>query len=254
MTILLEDYDPSRRAVIEPEMVVRPVDHFPDTAVTCFSIRIIKKMLELYGGTKIAMLDTEDGGVPVYKVLVQGKELAVYMSRVGAPAAAVQMEEMIALGTKKFVVFGSCGALSREIAVWHLIIPTAALRDEGVSYHYLPAADEIDAQPRSVELLKRVFDRHGQTYVCGKVWTTDAIYRETAAKTAVRGEQGCLVVDMESAALHAIAEFRGVRLAQFFYAEDNLDAPVWESRGLSKDVHTVAHELLALAFACALEL
>ena len=57
--------------------------------------------------------------------------------------AAGLLEEMIAWGCRKFIACGGCGVLAQEIAVGHLILVTSAVRDEGVSYHYLPPAREV---------------------------------------------------------------------------------------------------------------
>lgn len=257
MTILLEELDCKKTAIIEPEMVAPPLKGFPETAVSCFSRKLLERGLtELAGDLEppICTLDTEDGGVPVYHMIYQGIPMALYMSRVGAPACVGQMEEMIARGARKFVVFGSCGVLDSAYDKWHLIVPTAAMRDEGTSYHYLPAADEIRMQPEAGEVLGQVITDHGKEFARGKVWTTDAIYRETVEKTRKRKEAGCIAVDMECSAIHAVAEFRGVGLAQFFYAEDNLDQEVWDDRGLSRGVRTKAAELLQLALDCAVRL
>lgn len=251
MTILLEEYDTNKKAIIEPEMVAPPLEGFPKTAVTCFSHHLLQTALGDIQKEHICTLDTEEGGTPVYRIRYQGMEMAVYMSRVGAPACAVQMEEMIARGTRNFVVFGSCGVLDRTLGKWHIILPTAAIRDEGVSYHYLPASEQVEVEKKSLELMKKVFEEFEEPYVCGKVWTTDAIYRETAEKTARRKQQGCIAVDMECASLLAVARFREVSLMQFFYAEDNLDMEVWDHRGLSKGVHTRAEHLFKMAQACA---
>ncbi|WP_206459954.1 nucleoside phosphorylase [Anaerovorax sp. IOR16] len=251
MAILLEEFDTNQNAIIEPEMVAPPLQGFPEIAVTCFSNHLLQTALEKVEKEHICTLDTEEGGTPVYRVCYKGTNMAVYMSRVGAPACAVQMEEMIARGAKSFVVFGSCGVLDRNLGKWHIILPTSAMRDEGVSYHYLPPSDEIRVETDSLELLKSVFEEYNEPYVCGKVWTTDAIYRETVEKTARRKQQGCIAVDMECASLLAVSRFRGISLAQFFYAEDNLDMEVWDNRGLSKGVHTRAERLFEMAQACA---
>ncbi len=251
MAILLEEFDESKHAIIEPEMVAPPLKQFPKTAVTCFSSRLLNTVLEKTEKELLCTLDTEDGGTPVYRISYQGTEMAVYMSRVGAPACVVQMEEMIARGAENFVVFGSCGVLDRNLGKWHIIIPVSAMRDEGVSYHYLPPSDEIEAEADCIEILKGVFEKYEEPYVCGKVWTTDAIYRETVEKTAKRKQQGCIAVDMECASLFAVARFRQVALMQFFYAEDNLDVEVWDHRGLSRGVHTKAEYLFEMAQACA---
>lgn len=251
MGILLEEYDRCRNAVIEPEMLAPPIRGFPKTAVTCFSTRLLNQVMAGREKEEICRLDTEDGGVPVYRISENGREFGVYMSRVGAPACAVQMEEMISRGASKFVMFGSCGVLDGSLGKWRTIVPVAAARDEGVSYHYLPAADEIAMQKESVAILCRALADCGEEYVLGKVWTTDAIYRETREKMERRKASGCIAVDMECASVHAVAEFRGVKLAQFFYAEDNLDEEIWDGRGLSKNVHNEAERLFRAALTCA---
>lgn len=254
MGILLEEYDPCREALIEPFMVAPPIDGFPEIAVTCYSGKLLHRYLAERQAKVICTLDTEEEGIPVYEITENGMRFALYGSRVGAPACAGQLEEMIARGAEKFVMFGSCGVLDRTLGKWKVIIPTAAIRDEGVSYHYLPAAEEIAQPQECVEALKKAFDSLGEEYVQGKVWTTDALYRETKAKMQRRKEQGCIAVDMECASVQAVAAFRGVRLAQFFYAEDNLDEVVWDARGLSEGVTTEADRLFACALACAAEL
>ena len=63
-----------------------------------------------------------------------------------------------------------------------LALPTAAVRDEGTSYHYVPAGREVQPSPDALAALRAVLVKHGVQYIEGKTWTTDAIYRETAAK------------------------------------------------------------------------
>ena len=67
-------------------------------------------------------------------------------------------------------------------------------------------------------------------FVAGKVWTTDAIYRETRQKVERRRAEGCLVVEMEAAAFFAVARFRGIRFAQLLYGGDDLSGAQWDSR------------------------
>lgn len=239
---------------MEPAMVAPPISGFPEIAVTCYSQKLLRRYLAEREAEQICTLDAEEDGIPVYKLKENGLEFALYVSRMGAPACATQLEEMIARGTKKFVMFGSCGVLDRNLGKWKTIIPTAALRDEGLSYHYMPASEEISQPDECIAALKKAFDAMGEDYVEGKTWTTDALYRETRAKMERRKEQGCIAVDMECASVQALAAFRGVKLAQFFYAEDNLDETVWDSRGFSSGIATEADRLLACALACAAEL
>jgi len=142
---------------------------------------------------------------------------------------------MIALGCRKFIACGGCGVLDGEIAVGHLLLPTSAIRDEGTSYHYLPPSREVEADARGVAALETVLNCHGVDYLRTKTWTTDAIYRETPAKTSAYRAEGCLAVEMESAAFFAVASFRGVPFGQILYGGDAVipggwDGRTWETR------------------------
>lgn len=254
MKILLEEYDTAREAVLEPAMVAPPISGFPEIALTCYSRKLLKAYLQGRKAEQICLLDMEEDEIPVYRLKENGIEYALYGSRMGAPACACQLEEMISRGTKKFVMFGSCGVLDKNLGKWKTIIPTAALRDEGVSYHYLPASEEIEQPRECIEALQRAFSALGEEYVMGKTWTTDALYRETRAKMERRKQQGCIAVDMECASVQALVAFRGVKLAQFFYAEDNLDDTVWDSRGFSGGIAAEAERIFSCALACAAEL
>ena len=106
----------------------------------------------------------------------------------------------------------------------------AAVRDEGVSYHYLPPSREVTANPNAVSALVKSLDDRGLPYRVGKTWTTDAPYRETPNKIASRREEGCLTVEMESAALIAVSQFRNAVFGQVLYGGDDLSGTEWDSR------------------------
>ncbi len=120
--------------------------------------------------------------------------------------------------------------LDKDIAVGHLIVVSSAVRDEGVSYHYLPPAREVTANAGAVQALMKILDDRDLPYRVGKTWTTDAPYRETAGKISRRKEEGCLVVEMESAALIAVAQFRNVIFGQALYGGDDLSGAEWDTR------------------------
>ena len=50
------------------------------------------------------------------------------------------MEELVALGCRRFVSIGTAGSLQPDLAVGDLLVCDRAIRDEGTSYHYQPAA------------------------------------------------------------------------------------------------------------------
>jgi uridine phosphorylase len=224
------EYDPAPEAFIEPTRVIRPQD-VPEHCVICFFREVLEKAAAQHNAQIAVPNSWEDGPHPLYEMLYQGRRVAFFHPGVGAALSVGLLEETIAFGCRKFIVCGGCGVLARDIAVGHLVVVSSALRDEGTSYHYLPPAREVTAHPAGVAALRRVLDRRGLPYRSGKTWTTDAPYRETTAKIADRREEGCLVVEMEAAALMAAAQHRGVVLGQVVYGGDDLSGEAWDQRG-----------------------
>ena len=224
------EFDPSRPAVIEPSQVISPIDA-PEHCVLCFFSEALARLGDAGRLRQIAQRKWEDGLWPLYEMSVDGRRLAVAPARVGSATAAGMLEEAIALGCRKFIVCGGCGVLKKDIAVGQLIVVSGAVRDEGVSYHYLPPGREVPAQAAGVIALKSTLERRGVPYRVGKTWTTDAPYRETPARIAARKSEGCLTVEMEAASLLAVAQFRGVVLGQVLYGGDDLSGSIWDNRG-----------------------
>lgn len=229
---MLNDFDPNKTAVINPADLVRHRDDIPKVAVTCFSKATFKRMLDTFGGQKITIRSLANLDIIVYKTLYNNTKVAMYLSPVGAPACALLLEDIFALGIEKVVMFGTCGVLDKSIEDCSIIIPTGAVRDEGTSYHYAPASDEIEVNLKYTDEFIDLLNDFGCSYTKGKTWTTDAFYRETADKMKARKEQGCICVDMECSAVAAVAAFREKEVFQFFYAADNLDADEWDMRSL----------------------
>lgn len=223
------EFDPERRAIINPEDCYPPVEGFPEICIGIFSKPILGWLLERYGGREISHFGCCLGPIPIYKVKAFGTEAAVFLPLVGGPGAGGTLEESIPQGGRYFVYFGAAGVLEKGISHGRLLLPTAAVRDEGFSYHYLPPAEEVQLDPESVEACRKALDEWGIPYAEGKTWTTDAFFRETRAKAARRREQGCISVEMECASLAAAAQFRGVRFAEFFYATDTVDDGGWDN-------------------------
>ena len=115
-----------------------------DACILTFSNEILQYVLEQYDCRKIGDLYSSNGAHPVYGFASGGKEFAVYMSYVGAAGCVADIEDTLSLiATDKYVVFGGSGCLNKEIARGRVMVPTAAYRDEGTSYHYAPPSDYI---------------------------------------------------------------------------------------------------------------
>ncbi|MDR0814053.1 MAG: nucleoside phosphorylase [Oscillospiraceae bacterium] len=229
MQTIIDAFDEDRSAIISAAQVVAVNKQYPETAIASFSWKTAEIAANSFGSKKIGEL-LAGSPVPVYAIEYRGKSFAFYCSPVGGSAAATILEEMLAHGSRKFVFYGSCGVLDREIAANSLIVPTAAYRDEGTSYHYAPPGSYIEVQ--SAERLAEIFSELGLPHTSGRVWTTDAFYRETRRNTERRRAEGCIAVDMECASIMAAAQYRGADCYQVLHAADNLDAQTWDSRTL----------------------
>ena len=117
----------------------------------------------------------------------------------------------------------SAGRVSPSLRIPSLVIATAAIRDEGTSFHYLPPARSVTAPPRPVTLLASELKRLSLPVYEGTVWTTDAPYRETRQQLDEYGEEGVLAVEMQAASLFALAQVRKAQIAVVAHVSNATD-------------------------------
>ena len=246
------EFDPTPEAILEPARLIRHTDA-PEHCVVCFFAEVIADLVATGQAHEIAQSNSEMGVHPLYEMAVNGQRLAVFHPGIGAPLAAGLLEEMISRGCRKFIACGGCGVLDKAIAVGHVIVPLAAIRDEGTSYHYLSPAREVSASPQGVAAIEAVLQRYQVEYLLSKTWTTDAIYRETSARAALRKAEGCLTVEMEAAAFFAVAQFRKVIFAQLLYGGDAVIPGAWDGRQWGRQ-SSLRQRLFWLAAEACLEL
>lgn len=141
-----------------------------------------------------------------------GQEVGIVGRVVGASFAVLVAEELFASGCRLLISLTSAGQIVPSGPPPYFVIIDRALRDEGTSYHYMPASEFADADPQLVQAASIATSNAGPRVIAGATWTTDAPFRETAeAIDAARGK-GILGVEMEAAALYAFARSAGVRL------------------------------------------
>ena len=247
--MITDSFDNLSPAIISP--VKKEGAPFADACIVTFSHEIEKYVAEHYASGETASLWCATGRTPVYLIERNGRRFAFYKTYVGAPITVGLMEDAAAeINCTKFVLFGGAGCLNREIAHGKVMIPTAAYRDEGTSYHYAPAADYVSV--RNSSKVAECMKLNGIPHVLGKTWTTDSFYRETRNNYEKRKAEGCISVEMECAGVQAMCDFRGLELYAFFTSGDLLDAPEWDERCRENGdggQHDTGHFGIALALA-----
>ena len=224
---IIESYYKDGKPLINVTDVYKRGEITLDSFIMTFSKRVINLLLE----KELIEVISEEGfksiseNYPVYRF--KGTNIGLIKTSIGAPIASVLFAEMsVVYGAKSGVLFGTCGSLDKNIAANSLIVPSACYRDEGTSYHYMPASDYIDIKNHKV--VCKYLDELGVKYIVGKSWTTDAFYRETDIEFEKRKSEGCIAVEMELAAIEAVARYHDVNLYPFLYRADNLDSKTWD--------------------------
>ena len=151
----------------------------------------------------------------LYQASVDGFEFGLVGCAVGAPFAVLVAEEIFASGCQLLISITSAGQLVELRPPPYFVLIEKALRDEGTSYHYMPASEFSEADSTLLSLLDGGFDSIGIAVERGATWTTDAPFRETDEAIASMQKMGLLAVEMEAAALYAFACARGKAVVCF---------------------------------------
>src|SRR5260221_10077977 len=114
------EFDSTLEAMLEPRRIIKPID-IPEHAVACFFQDVITQLSQRHAARVIKHLKSEIGTHPVYELEVEGRLLAVFHPGVGAPLAAGMLEEVIALGCKKFIACGGAAGLYSRPCVRDII-------------------------------------------------------------------------------------------------------------------------------------
>ena len=246
--MITDSFDPKSEPLFTVESFAGPQKHLCDVCVLTFSDVIFRELETRFALREVDVLRSANGDRPIYLFAYAGKTLAVVLCGIGATLAGGQVEELNWLiGATKFVMFGSAGSLNRAATAGRYVIPTEAYRDEGMSYHYAPPADYIAI--KNADRVEEIFRELQLPYVKGRVWTTDAFYRETRDQFAKRKAEGCIAVEMELAGVQAVCDFYGFELYDFLVTGDVLDAPVYEIEGLHSANHDLDKLFIALELA-----
>ena len=223
------EYDTSR------EPIIKPTDFLTKTLPQKCVITFFRKELEQLAEEKklpiIGHLNSEVLDIPIYGY---NESICITMPFSTAPGAAGTIEELHAMGCDKFIICGGAGSIKKDSQVGEIIVPIAAVRDEGTSYHYLEPSREVECHKAAAEHVVSGLEKLGIPYTTGKTWTTDAMYRETPEMIELRRNEGCITVEMEAAAFFAVSRYYDIPLAQLLYAGDDVSGEKWDTRNWNR--------------------
>lgn len=194
----------------------------PKTIILCYQGRFLKEIL-----TSLPHQEC-DGCFSGLYFLKDYPGVGIGKFGIGGPATAFKMEEFIAWGVKEFISFGTAGSLQSKVGIGDIVICEKAVRDEGTSHHYLPPTKYIHAPRRMTNKLLTLTKKSNIPHHVGSSWTTDSFYRQTAEEVQYFQKEGVLTVEMEAAALFAVAHFHQVDLGAMFVISDSHADAAWE--------------------------
>lgn len=198
----------------------------PEAVVLCYSRGLMDYFMETYDGREVDhyygdlyVFDDADGAVGVLGNF-----------GIGAPTTAMLMEELVVDGVEAFLSVGYAGCLDDDVEMGEFIVPERAIRDEGTSHHYVEPETYARASESLVDETKELLERRDEPFHVGPSWTTDAIYQETELEVERYASEGVLTVEMEAAAVFAVAAHRGVDAGAMFVVSDYLGLSDWEPK------------------------
>ena len=214
------EFDDNPQAVIMPNHEGLDLQ-LPKKCIYAFLEEEIDRYAQEVGAECVGEFVSATKTYPIYVVDYKGEKVCLAQAPVGSAPAAQFMDWLIGYGVEKIISTGTCGVLA-NIEENAFLVPVRALRDEGTSYHYASPSRYMEMQIEAISVIEQVLEQLGIPYEEVMTWSTDGFYRETAEKVAYRKEEGCVVVEMECAALAAVAQLRGAVWGELLFTADSL--------------------------------
>lgn len=149
----------------------------------------------------------------MFAMTLEGVMCGIIARTIGGPYSVLVAEQLHAAGAKLIVGLTSAGRVVPDLPLPCLVVAASAIRDEGTSYHYLPPGREIACPTPIVLPLEQELQSVGRPVFSGKVWTTDAPYRETRIQLEKWARERVLAVEMQAASLFAFGAARQASVA-----------------------------------------
>ena len=196
----------------------------PQSVILCLQRGLPERLRWRYPIRKVGRLIGD-----LYLLKRSGGKVAVLTNfGLGAPLIVALAEELVAWGAKRLISLSLSAGLQPDLKPGDIVVCERALRDEGVSHHYLPPDKFVQADPRLVESLVDALKSLDLPFTSGATWSTDAPYRETRDEVRQYQAEGIKTAEMETAGLYAVAQARRVQAASVLVVGDSLADLRWE--------------------------
>ncbi len=242
---ILETKGLDEKGIISPNIILNDYDKLPediDTAVMLFDGYPDEELLK----------DSK----PLFRFVGASYRLQQYIYKnsivlayapLGSAAAGGLLEELIALGIKKTIACGSSGLIG-DFDPKNVLLVSKAIRDEGLSYHYMEPSLFVETDKELNELVENELQKKNIVFEEGITWTTDAFYRETKSRIEIRKQEGAVAVEMECAGMAAVSKFRNTQFSQILYFSDIVNQDAWsgflvERRSIKDVVNKIAVDI-----------
>ncbi|MGH2647283.1 MAG: nucleoside phosphorylase [Ginsengibacter sp.] len=158
----------------------------------------------------------------LYEYNFDGHTIGIIPCVVGSSYAVLVAEQLFVSGCKLLISITSAGILNRLANTKQFALLTSSIRDEGTSYHYLPADKSALLNQHLFEKLTAYNTNNNCPYFNGKSWTTDAPYRETQFAIDAMKEQNITCVEMEASALYALSAVKQYSIICFAHLTNSM--------------------------------
>ena len=163
---------------------------------------------------------------------------------VGAPATAVAIEEMAVAGVRRLILLDVAGSLTPGLRSGDALLAESAIVGDGTSPHYWED-DLVSASESLTTRLGDLLTEQTMAYSRGRMWSTDAVYRETVAGIQEARDKGAMAVDMETACVLAVATTLGIEAAAVLAIADEL-SDGWRPPIDMSSIHDLLSRILSV--------
>ncbi len=220
------EFDNNKVAKLNPTSIGEQPFETNKLIITFFGEVIDKLIAE----GKLILQRTIKGEQPALIYKFADSDILITRGFVGCPACAGDLDLYNAMGITKVMFCGGGGVLDKNIEVGQILVVDGAIRDEGFSYHYIEPSRYIYTKPEVTEKIVQYLEKNSVSYIRGLTWTTDALFRETNDRIALRKEEGAKIVEMEQAGCIAVSQFRGFEYGALIYGGDDVSQEEWSNR------------------------